>query len=219
MPIRKLTDDHSDQLDQFEPGMADSGFPALIGVMFAVFASFVAGDSTEIKMFGLGLATAVLDGAMLRPLAAFFTVFFALVAHAGINVLTGAAGDDDLAGFGNADLLWGGAAMPEAVATKLQDKCKLTFLEGYGLSETSPVATSNRLDTSEFTGTIGLPIPSTDIAIRDDGDGVGQEEFDEALQQVCHSQKTHGKLGRFGIGLISPLDKCERSTFTSCPNT
>jgi long-chain acyl-CoA synthetase len=41
-------------------------------------------------------------------------------------------------------------------------------VEGYGLSETSPVATSNRLDTSEFTGTIGLPIPSTEIAIRDD---------------------------------------------------
>lgn len=35
----------------------------------------------------VGLATAALDGAMLRPLAAFFTVFFALVAHAGINVL------------------------------------------------------------------------------------------------------------------------------------
>jgi long-chain acyl-CoA synthetase len=41
-------------------------------------------------------------------------------------------------------------------------------VEGYGLSETSPVATSNRLDLKEFTGTIGLPIPSTDIAIRDD---------------------------------------------------
>lgn len=35
----------------------------------------------------VGLATAALDGVMLRPLAAFFTVFFALVAHAGINVL------------------------------------------------------------------------------------------------------------------------------------
>ncbi|MEZ5615287.1 MAG: prenyltransferase [Rhodocyclaceae bacterium] len=35
----------------------------------------------------VGLATAALDGAMLRPAAAFFTVFFALVAHAGINVL------------------------------------------------------------------------------------------------------------------------------------
>ncbi|MDP1635484.1 MAG: prenyltransferase, partial [Gallionellaceae bacterium] len=35
----------------------------------------------------IGLATAAADGTVLRPLAAFFTVFFALVAHAGINVL------------------------------------------------------------------------------------------------------------------------------------
>jgi long-chain acyl-CoA synthetase len=41
-------------------------------------------------------------------------------------------------------------------------------VEGYGLSETSPVATSNRLDMAEFTGTIGLPVPSTEIVIRDD---------------------------------------------------
>jgi long-chain acyl-CoA synthetase len=40
--------------------------------------------------------------------------------------------------------------------------------EGYGLSETSPVATANRLDLHDFTGSIGLPIPSTEIAIRDD---------------------------------------------------
>ena len=36
------------------------------------------------------------------------------------------------------------------------------------MSETSPVATSNRLDLQEFTGTIGLPVPSTEISIRDD---------------------------------------------------
>jgi long-chain acyl-CoA synthetase len=40
--------------------------------------------------------------------------------------------------------------------------------EGYGLSETSPVATANRFDGSEFTGTIGLPMPSTEIVIRDE---------------------------------------------------
>lgn len=75
----------------------------------------------------------------------------------------------------------------------------------------------NSLDANSKNIWVVLSKRSRHIAIRDDGDGVGQEEFDEALRQVCHSQKTHGKLGRFGIGLISPLDKCERSTFTSCP--
>jgi long-chain acyl-CoA synthetase len=46
------------------------------------------------------------------------------------------------------------------------DRCAIT--EGYGLSETSPVATANRFDVPEFTGTIGLPLPSTDIEIRDE---------------------------------------------------
>ena len=44
------------------------------------------------------------------------------------------------------------------------------ILEGYGLSETSPVLTCNRADSTIFTGTIGLPLPSTEIAIRDDND-------------------------------------------------
>lgn len=54
------------------------------------------------------------------------------------------------------------------------------------------------------------------IAIRDDGDGASREKLEKALQEVCLSQKERGKLGRFGIGLISPLDKCHASTFISC---
>ena len=42
------------------------------------------------------------------------------------------------------------------------------IIEGYGLSETSPVLTCNRGDIAEWTGTIGLPVPSTEISIRDD---------------------------------------------------
>jgi long-chain acyl-CoA synthetase len=62
----------------------------------------------------------------------------------------------------------GGMAVQRATAEKWLKVTGCPVVEGYGLSETSPVATSNRLDTTEFTGTIGLPFPSTDIAIRDD---------------------------------------------------
>ena len=65
----------------------------------------------------------------------------------------------------------GGMAVQQATAERWLGITGCPVVEGYGLSETSPVATSNRLDKREFTGTIGLPIPSTDIVIRDD-DGV-----------------------------------------------
>ena len=62
----------------------------------------------------------------------------------------------------------GGMAVQQATAEKWLEITGCPVVEGYGLSETSPVATSNRLDRPEFTGTIGLPVPSTEIAIRDD---------------------------------------------------
>jgi long-chain acyl-CoA synthetase len=62
----------------------------------------------------------------------------------------------------------GGMAVQQATAEKWLKVTGCPIAEGYGLSETSPVATSNRLDITEFTGTIGLPVPSTEIAIRDD---------------------------------------------------
>ncbi|MGI2032714.1 long-chain-fatty-acid--CoA ligase [Rhizobium panacihumi] len=66
----------------------------------------------------------------------------------------------------------GGMAVQRPVAERWFQMTGCPVTEGYGLSETSPVATANRLDTTEFTGTIGLPIPSTDITIRDDDDTV-----------------------------------------------
>jgi len=62
----------------------------------------------------------------------------------------------------------GGMAVQEAVARRWLETTGCPIAEGYGLSETSPVATANRADTDKFTGTIGLPVPSTDIAILDD---------------------------------------------------
>jgi long-chain acyl-CoA synthetase len=62
----------------------------------------------------------------------------------------------------------GGMAVQKATAEKWLKVTGCPIVEGYGLSETSPVATSNRLDSTEFSGTIGMPVPSTEIAIRDD---------------------------------------------------
>uniref|UniRef100_A0A914XYX6 Long-chain-fatty-acid--CoA ligase n=1 Tax=Panagrolaimus superbus TaxID=310955 RepID=A0A914XYX6_9BILA len=56
--------------------------------------------------------------------------------------------------------------------------CLIT--EGNGLSETSPVATANVLNATEFSGTIGLPVPGSDVAIRDDdGQNVALGEVGE----------------------------------------
>ena len=64
--------------------------------------------------------------------------------------------------------LGGGMAVQRPVAERWKEVTGCNISEGYGLSETSPVATANRFDLTEFSGTIGLPLPSTDIVIRDD---------------------------------------------------
>ena len=62
----------------------------------------------------------------------------------------------------------GGMAVQQAVAERWKNITGVTLTEGYGLTETSPVATTNPPDAKEFSGSIGLPVPSTEISIRDD---------------------------------------------------
>ncbi len=62
----------------------------------------------------------------------------------------------------------GGMAVQKAVNDRWRAVTGRSIIEGYGLSETAPVATANPANADEFSGTIGLPIPSTDIAILDD---------------------------------------------------
>ncbi len=64
--------------------------------------------------------------------------------------------------------LGGGMAVQQPVADAWQQLTGCVIAQGYGLSETSPVATANRFDSPGFSGTIGLPLPSTIISINDD---------------------------------------------------
>ena len=64
--------------------------------------------------------------------------------------------------------LGGGMAVQKAVADRWEKVTGKPLIEAYGLTETSPGATINPLDLSEYNGAIGLPIPSTDLILRDD---------------------------------------------------
>lgn len=63
----------------------------------------------------------------------------------------------------------GGMATQAAVAESWKAITGRPIVEGYGLSETSPVIAVNRLDIESFTGTIGYPVPSTEVSIRREG--------------------------------------------------
>jgi len=62
----------------------------------------------------------------------------------------------------------GGMAVQKAVAERWKVVTGRTLLKGYGLTETSPSATMNPLNLAAYNGSIGLPLPSTEVAIRDD---------------------------------------------------
>jgi len=68
--------------------------------------------------------------------------------------------------------LGGGMAVHEAVARRWKEVTGCTLLEAYGLTETSPAATINPVTLEDYNGSIGLPIPSTMIEIRNDFEDV-----------------------------------------------
>jgi long-chain acyl-CoA synthetase len=68
----------------------------------------------------------------------------------------------------------GGAAMPVEVMRAFEERFGCAVLEGYGLSETSPVASFNRRDRERKPGSIGLPIRGVEMKLADVADGVGE---------------------------------------------
>ncbi|MBA3904381.1 MAG: long-chain-fatty-acid--CoA ligase FadD [Rhodocyclaceae bacterium] len=90
----------------------------------------------------------------------------------GVNTLFNALlNDPDFAKLDFSTLrvtLGGGMAVQKAVADKWKQVTGVPLIEAYGLTETSPAATINPLDLKEYNGAIGLPISSTEVAIRDE---------------------------------------------------
>jgi long-chain acyl-CoA synthetase len=68
----------------------------------------------------------------------------------------------------------GGAAMPVEIMRAFEDRFGCEILEGYGLSETSPVASFNRRDRERKPGSIGLPVDGVEMRLHDLVDGVGE---------------------------------------------
>ena len=64
--------------------------------------------------------------------------------------------------------LGGGMAVQRAVAERWKETTGCTLVEAYGLTETSPAVCINPIDLDEYNGKIGLPVPSTEVSIRDE---------------------------------------------------
>ena len=113
----------------------------------------------------------------------------------------------------------GGMAVQRTVAQRWQDLTGTVITEGYGLSETSPVASCNTPLATEFTGSIGLPLPDTEMCIRDEkGKDLAVGEIGEIYirgpqvmrgywQQESETQNVLGADGFFRTGDIGVMDE------------
>jgi long-chain acyl-CoA synthetase len=76
----------------------------------------------------------------------------------------------------------GAAPLPVQVLQEFEAKFHIPLIEGYGLSEASPVVTKNPLDRTRKPGSIGLPIPNVEVSIQDDA---GRELGTSEVGEVC----------------------------------
>ncbi len=75
----------------------------------------------------------------------------------------------------------------------------------------------NSIDAGGTYVLICLDLLNREVIVVDNGNGVTPEKFSEALASVGKGIKSRDSIGRFGLGLISPLNKCKKFTFSSCP--
>ncbi|ELR73269.1 Long-chain-fatty-acid--CoA ligase [Fulvivirga imtechensis AK7] len=94
----------------------------------------------------------------------------------------------------------GGMAVQDAVAKKWQEVTGAPLVEGYGLSETSPVLSVNPLDGTHMMGTIGLPVSSTEMAIFDEnGSQLQQGEVGEICARGPQVMKGYWNKDNSGV--------------------
>jgi len=115
--------------------------------------------------------------------------------------------------------LGGGMAVQKAVADRWKQVTGGPIVEAYGLSETSPGVTINPLDIKDYTGAIGLPIPSTEVVLRgDDGKEVplgsageicvrGPQVMKGYWNSPAETAKVLGPDGFFATGDIGVMDE------------
>lgn len=93
-------------------------------------------------------------------------------AFTGVNTLfNGLLNNPDFSSIDFSSLklaLGGGMAVQKAVAEKWKETTGTPLIEAYGLTETSPAACINPLNLKDYNGNIGLPVPSTEVCIKDD---------------------------------------------------
>ena len=93
-------------------------------------------------------------------------------AFTGVNTLfNGLLNNEELKNVNFSSLkltLGGGMAVQKAVADKWKSVTGTPLIEAYGLTETSPAACINPMDLKDYNGSIGLPIASTDVCVKDD---------------------------------------------------
>ncbi len=155
------------QVASWAPDLAD-GEERVLGVLpfFHVFAltvvmNFGLAKGAEIIImprFALDEALHLIDKTRPTVMPGVPTLFNALMSHHKIN-------SHDLSSL--KFCLSGGAALPVEVKQQFEAITGCKVVEGYGLSETSPVATCNPLEGPVKAGSIGLPLPGTTISLRD----------------------------------------------------
>jgi hypothetical protein len=77
----------------------------------------------------------------------------------------------------------------------------------------------NAVDAAAKTVFVGIDVDKHEIIVLDNGSGVTVARFQQALRSVGKGIKEPGSIGRFGLGLISPLNKCKQYKFASQMDT